>query len=81
MYSVPILESHLCATTTNGKIPAEGDSGGPLVLESNGEFVQIGIISCSPNSMKRRPVVFTRITSFLSWIHTEINYPNDCNII
>jgi len=56
----------------------QGDIGGPLVyLESDGIYTQVGIVSfgAAAGCELGYPVVFTRVTSFLSWIseNTGIN--------
>jgi len=49
----------------------QGDSGGPLVyLESDGRYTEVGIVSfgSSAGCTRGYPAVFTRVTSYLSWI-------------
>lgn len=51
--------------------PCRGDSGGPLVVRNKADFVVLGITSygydenCSVNT----PTVYTRVASFINWIH------------
>jgi secreted trypsin-like serine protease len=52
----------------------QGDSGGPLVyLESDGIYTEVGIVSfgSSAGCQKGYPAVFTRVTSYLSWIESN----------
>jgi secreted trypsin-like serine protease len=49
----------------------QGDSGGPLVIqEIDGDFTQVRIVSfySLAGCMKGYRAVFTRVTSYLSWI-------------
>ena len=53
------------------KLKLQGDSGGPLV--SNG--VQIGIVSFGQEGCAMgEPDVFTRVSSYLHYIHQVIRY-------
>jgi secreted trypsin-like serine protease len=52
----------------------QGDSGGPLVYqEDDGIYTGVGIVSfgAAAGCQLGYPVVFTRLTSFLSWISTN----------
>lgn len=64
-------ENHLCVDTSNGRSTCGGDSGGPLVL--SGTRVQVGVVSfgASTGCQKNVPVVLTRITSYMNWIHEQ----------
>lgn len=59
-------------------INIQGDSGGPLTVEENGRTFLIGLVSFGRKAgcEKGYPAVFTRITSFMTWIekHSDIRY-------
>ncbi|NXJ87243.1 CTR2 protein, partial [Trogon melanurus] len=65
-----IADSMVCAGA-DGASSCNGDSGGPLVCQKDGVWNLVGIVSwgsstCDPNA----PAVYTRVTSFLSWIES-----------
>ncbi|XP_076620357.1 transmembrane protease serine 9-like [Colletes latitarsis] len=62
-----LRNSHICTFTKYGEGACNGDSGGPLV--ANG--VQIGIVSFGRPCGIGSPDVYTRVTSFLSWIRQQ----------
>ncbi|XP_076619641.1 chymotrypsin-2-like [Colletes latitarsis] len=62
-----LRESHICTFTKYGEGACNGDSGSPLV--ANG--VQIGIVSFGRPCGIGSPDVYTRVTSFLSWIKQQ----------
>ena len=54
----------------------QGDSGGPLVIkEADGLFTQIGLTSFGSRKgcTVGKPVVFTRVASFLSYVQRITN--------
>ncbi|CAG9835695.1 unnamed protein product [Diabrotica balteata] len=60
-----IVSTHLCTSGQGIKGSCSGDSGGPLIVDG----VQIGLVSFGPeNCMLGYPSVFTRVSSFASWI-------------
>ncbi|XP_011686377.1 PREDICTED: acrosin-like [Wasmannia auropunctata] len=59
-----VIDSHICTLTKEGEGACDGDSGGPLV--ANG--VQIGIVSFGNPCALGYPDIYTRVTSFTSWI-------------
>jgi len=65
-----IKDSHICAG--NGKSSScNGDSGGPLVYNKNGAAKVVGVVSYGVSGChvsKVRLAVYTRVTSFISWI-------------
>jgi secreted trypsin-like serine protease len=54
----------LCTSTAQALGHCLGDSGGPLFVETDGRFVQIGVVSfASGCGDKRYPSVYTRLTN------------------
>jgi secreted trypsin-like serine protease len=52
-----------------GRDTCQGDSGGPIVVKSPEGFIQVGITSFGKGCARKNvPGVYTRITSYLSWI-------------
>jgi secreted trypsin-like serine protease len=73
--------SHICIDGRVGSATCQGDSGGPLtVVQGDGSSLQVGVVSfgVALGCELRFPSVFSRITSFISWLehHTggEINH-------
>lgn len=66
--------SHICSNGPSGRQFCPGDEGSPLVVAVDGTYMQIGIASIFPNSgcMTGNPSVYTRITSFLSFIRQHM---------
>uniref|UniRef100_A0A8C9QAX0 Peptidase S1 domain-containing protein n=1 Tax=Spermophilus dauricus TaxID=99837 RepID=A0A8C9QAX0_SPEDA len=67
-----IKEDMLCAGS-RGRDSCEGDSGGPLVCLWNCTWIQVGVVSwghsCGHADL---PGVYTRVTSYVSWIHHHV---------
>ncbi|OXU29438.1 hypothetical protein TSAR_016236, partial [Trichomalopsis sarcophagae] len=64
-----LVEHHLCTSIPDGKATCEGDSGSPLVVGNT----QIGIVSYADAECGLvRPVVYTRVSSFLPWIRKQL---------
>ncbi|XP_044133425.1 ovochymase-1 [Bufo gargarizans] len=79
-YPGVISERMFCAgfPDTGGKDSCQGDSGGPLVCpSSNKSYVLFGIVSWGVGCARsKKPGVYTRVRSFLSWIEStqqEVN--------
>ncbi|XP_075994230.1 elastase-1-like [Genypterus blacodes] len=53
-----------------------GDSGGPLSCFTDGAWRVHGVVSYGPYNcnMATKPTVFTRVSSFVDWIYTVLNY-------
>uniref|UniRef100_A0A336K7N4 Acrosin n=1 Tax=Culicoides sonorensis TaxID=179676 RepID=A0A336K7N4_CULSO len=73
--SQKILDSMLCAGTTDGGMDAcAGDSGGPLACEYNNKFYLTGLVSWGDGCAKKnRPGVYTRVESFINKETIQIN--------
>ncbi|CAB3359680.1 Hypothetical predicted protein [Cloeon dipterum] len=50
-----------------------GDSGGALIYNNGSAWVQIGIVSWGGNSCQTTSSVYTRVTSFVSWITNKMS--------
>ncbi|XP_065204934.1 proclotting enzyme-like [Planococcus citri] len=67
-----IVETFLCAGKAS-KDSCSGDSGGPLMI-NDGKWQQIGVVSWGIGCGKGQyPGVYTRITSFMSWINKNLD--------
>jgi secreted trypsin-like serine protease len=74
----PITSRMLCAgnTTVGGIDACQGDSGGPLFTIDAGTFTVIGIVSSGEGcALKDYPGIYTRVSSFESWITAYIADP------
>ncbi|CAD1473781.1 unnamed protein product, partial [Heterotrigona itama] len=65
-----VQNSHICTYTKVGEGACHGDSGGPLVVNS----LQVGIVSFGQPCAVGKPDVYTRVTSFVSWIDSNKAY-------
>ncbi|XP_047120532.1 serine protease easter-like [Schistocerca piceifrons] len=67
-----IVPSQMCAGGREGKDSCSGDSGGPLMAVEGRppRAVLVGVVSFGPREcgMEGYPGVYTRVTSFLTWI-------------
>ncbi|XP_071567331.1 chymotrypsin-1 [Temnothorax nylanderi] len=63
-----VKNTHICTLTKSGEGACHGDSGGPLV--ANG--VQIGIVSFGNPCALGYPDVYTRVSSFVSWVNANL---------
>ncbi|KAF9424508.1 hypothetical protein HW555_000319 [Spodoptera exigua] len=73
-YKITIDGSHLCTAGTGGKGTCDGDSGGPLTVLHNNKRILVGVVSFGPSEgcQASSPSVFTRVTSFLTWINANL---------
>lgn len=76
-YTESMPSQFLCTYDSEGirKDACEGDSGGPFVIRIENQFTLIGAVSWGIGSSCARlhqPTVYTRITSFVDWIHHVI---------
>ncbi|XP_043521838.1 chymotrypsin-1-like [Frieseomelitta varia] len=65
-----VQSSHICTFTKVGEGACHGDSGGPLVVNN----VQVGIVSFGQPCAVGKPDVYTRVSSFTSWINSNKAY-------
>ncbi|XP_022824739.1 brachyurin-like [Spodoptera litura] len=73
-YQITIDGSHLCTAGTGGKGTCDGDSGGPLTVLHNNKRILVGVVSFGPSEgcQASSPSVFSRVTSFLTWINNNL---------
>ncbi|XP_067566579.1 urokinase-type plasminogen activator isoform X1 [Pseudorca crassidens] len=77
-YGTEVTSKMLCAADPQWETDScQGDSGGPLVCFTQGRMTLTGIVSWGREcAMKEKPGVYTRVSSFLPWIHTHIGGEN-----
>ncbi|XP_055355840.1 serine protease 27-like [Paramacrobiotus metropolitanus] len=70
---VPDLNNFLCAGDHVGEDSCQGDSGGPLVCldPKTQKHYQAGIVSYGAGCARGVGGVYTRISSYLEWIHVN----------
>lgn len=72
-----ILASQLCAGSRNGedRDTCQGDSGGPIQVMAKGNsclFYIVGITSFGKSCASNAPGVYTKVSSYLSWIEQVV---------
>ncbi|XP_055842447.1 transmembrane protease serine 9-like [Episyrphus balteatus] len=69
-----VAPSNICAQGPKGTSTCSGDSGGPLVTESSKTLIGLTSFGSAAGCTLGLPEVFTRITSYRSWIleHTGV---------
>ncbi|RVE42862.1 hypothetical protein evm_012480 [Chilo suppressalis] len=73
-FDITIQSTHMC-TSGHGKVgTCDGDSGGPITVLRNNIRMQVGVVSfgLADGCQSGIPSVFTRVTSFLSWINANL---------
>ncbi|KAK4873166.1 hypothetical protein RN001_015195 [Aquatica leii] len=68
----PVLESNICIFAAKGVGACKSDSGGPLISNNK----QVGILSWGFPCALGVPDVFTRVSYYIDWIHTQQNITN-----
>ena len=73
-YGGDVHSTNLCAgLEQGGKDSCQGDSGGPLWVSNQGQDYLVGIVSWGEGcAQPRRYGVYTRVSSFASWIESRI---------
>jgi len=70
-----IYDSNICAGAIQGggRDSCQGDSGGPMACKARGLWEIAGVVSWGDGCGKSMsPGVYTRVTSFLPWIHDKM---------
>uniref|UniRef100_A0A674N7I6 Peptidase S1 domain-containing protein n=1 Tax=Takifugu rubripes TaxID=31033 RepID=A0A674N7I6_TAKRU len=70
-----IKSSHICANSPTGSGPCIGDGGGPLLRKHDDRWVQSGVMSFFYSIVcdaPGGPEGYTRVSSYQSWIQSEI---------
>jgi secreted trypsin-like serine protease len=74
-----LIQSQMCANSKGAKVmdTCEGDSGGPLEIKLYGQKKLIpflvGVTSLGIGCAIGNPGVYTRVSSYIDWIETEVN--------
>ncbi|XP_072394638.1 phenoloxidase-activating factor 1-like [Diabrotica undecimpunctata] len=72
-----LSDSQICVGGNKGKDSCSGDSGGPLMRrtrKNDNQWYQEGIVSFGPKECGTDgvPGIYTKVSSFLSWIHSKV---------
>jgi len=72
-YIVPNT-SFVCAGGMRNKASAKGDSGSPLMFyeTKRHKWMAIGIVSAGARCGRNIPGLYTRISSYMPWIHSNL---------
>ncbi|CAH0725082.1 unnamed protein product, partial [Brenthis ino] len=73
-FDITLDGSHLCTDGAKGVGTCDGDSGGPLTVLQNNKRILVGIVSfgLAEKCEAGYPSVYTRVTSFLTWIQANL---------
>jgi len=58
-------------TSSLGPTACQGDSGGPLICRMGSRWVLAGVTSWGTGECGNKPAVYTRVTSYISWIEQQ----------
>ncbi|KAM7534125.1 hypothetical protein Aperf_G00000114070 [Anoplocephala perfoliata] len=66
-----ILPSFICAGDSDSMDACQFDSGGPMMCRSgvDDQYIVVGVISFGIQCASGYPGIYTRVTSYLNWIH------------
>lgn len=79
MWGLSKIDDKICAGTWN-QDSCNGDSGGPLKTRVGGRVYIAGVVSFgSPSCGNGQPGVYTRISSYLSWIQSNTRDATYCS--
>ncbi|KAK1122189.1 hypothetical protein K0M31_009415 [Melipona bicolor] len=70
-----LFDTQVCSGIAGKEVSAcSGDSGGPLAQNVGGKHVQVGIVSwgMTPCGSSHMPSVYTRVSSYIDWIHSQL---------
>ena len=67
-----VAPEQLCAGGEYYKDSCTGDSGGGLVRLANNAWVVEGLVSYGRGCGLEKPGVYTRVRSYLPWIHANV---------
>jgi len=74
-----VYDTNICAGGVEGKDACQGDSGGPLMMEREHTYYCIGLVSWGIGcARKELPGVYTRIQSYIDWIHNVTSSARHC---
>lgn len=81
--NVPILKTDICASYQDNKATTAGDSGGGLIVKGEKGLGQHSVLVgvYVGGSMFGRPVLFTRVSGYISWIERTTQKVFDNNVV
>ncbi|XP_066538773.1 elastase-1-like [Hoplias malabaricus] len=74
-WSTAVRKTMVCAGGDGKTSGCQGDSGGPLSCFTDGYWRVHGVVSFGPAAdcnTYRKPTVFTRVSSFMNWLYSEM---------
>ena len=72
-YDPEVITCHMICASDPDKDSCQGDSGGPMITKEEGHYIQIGVISWGYGCAEPdAPGVYSRVTSQLDWIHSNM---------